>query len=155
VGGGLDERPAQIPGPEFGERAAQVALARLVDARAEAGVAGERAGSGEAADVTDLGGDRVGEHPTDPGHREQERHVAMVDAEPTQLTLAVADLAVELVDQTQAGLDRALPGLGQSEPSELLAAAHTEQIGDRTGLAVREQDSVHTLLQAGAVTHQV
>jgi len=36
----------------------------------------------------------------------------MVGAEPAQLALAVGDLAVELVDQTEAGLDRALPGLG-------------------------------------------
>ena len=31
VGGGLDERPAQKLGPLFGERAAQVAFARLVN----------------------------------------------------------------------------------------------------------------------------
>jgi hypothetical protein len=43
VGGGLDERPAQILGSLFGERAAQVALAGLVDARAEAAVAGQLA----------------------------------------------------------------------------------------------------------------
>jgi hypothetical protein len=36
----------------------------------------------------------------------------MVGAEPAQLALAVADLALELVDQAQAGLDRCLPGLG-------------------------------------------
>src|SRR5436190_1427497 len=34
-------------------------------------------------------------------------------------------------------------------------AAHTEQIGDRTGLAVRQQERVHALLEAGAVAHQV
>src|SRR5436305_11880686 len=79
----------------------------------------------------------------------------MVGAEPAQLALAVADLAVELVDQTQAGLDRALPRLRESEPGEQLAAAYAEQIGDRAGLAVREQDRVHALLQAGAVAHQV
>src|SRR5438552_12437827 len=79
----------------------------------------------------------------------------MVGAEPAQLALAVGDLALELVDQTQAGLDRALPRLRQPEPDEQLAAAHTEQIGDRTGLAVRQQDSVHALLEAGAVAHQV
>ena len=33
----------------------------------------------------------------------------MVGAEPAQLALAVADLALELVDQTQTRLDRALP----------------------------------------------
>jgi hypothetical protein len=39
VGGGLDACPERILGPLFGERAAQVAFAGLVDARAEAGVA--------------------------------------------------------------------------------------------------------------------
>jgi hypothetical protein len=36
VGGGLDERPAQVAGTLFGERAAAVGLTGLVDARAEA-----------------------------------------------------------------------------------------------------------------------
>jgi hypothetical protein len=39
----------------------------------------------------------------------------MVGAELAQLALAAADLALELVDQAQAGLDRALPRLGQVE----------------------------------------
>src|SRR4051794_16541053 len=93
--------------------------------------------------------------PADPGDREQERHVAMVGAESPQLTLAVGELALELVDQPQARLDRSLPRLRQPEPDEQLATAHTEEIGDRTRLAVREQDRVHALLQARAVTHQV
>jgi hypothetical protein len=58
----------------------------------------------------------------------------VLGAEPAQLTFAVADLAVELVDQAQARFDRALPRLRESEPSEQLAAADTEQIGDRAGL---------------------
>jgi hypothetical protein len=62
VGGGLDERPAKVAGTLFGEWPAQVALAGLVDARAEAAVAGELARGCEAGDVTDLGGDRVGEY---------------------------------------------------------------------------------------------
>jgi hypothetical protein len=33
----------------------------------------------------------------------------VVGAEPAQLALALCDLAVELVDQTQARLDRSLP----------------------------------------------
>jgi hypothetical protein len=36
-----------------------------------------------------------------------------------------------------------------------LAAADTEQIGDGAGLAVREQDRVHALLQTRAVADQV
>jgi hypothetical protein len=62
---------------------------------------------------------------------------------------------LELVDQAQAGLDRRLPRLRQPEAREQLTAARAEQIGDRAGLAVREQDGVHPLLQARAVTHQV
>ncbi len=42
VGGGLDERPAQIAGALFGERPTQVTLPGLVDARAEAAVASLR-----------------------------------------------------------------------------------------------------------------
>src|SRR4029453_15064595 len=155
VGGGLDKRPAQVARALLGEWAAQVALARLVDARAEAAVAGELARAGEAADLAELGGDRVGEDPADPGHGQQERHVAVGGAEPAQLALTRADLAVELVDQAQAGLERALPRLRATAPNEQLAAADTEEVGDGAGLAVGEQDRVHALLQAGAVTHEV
>ena len=41
VDGGLEQRPAQVAGAVFAERAAAVAVAGLVDAGAEAGVAGE------------------------------------------------------------------------------------------------------------------
>jgi hypothetical protein len=79
----------------------------------------------------------------------------VVGAEPAQLALAIVDLAVEFVDQAQAGLDRPLPRLGQAEPGEERAPAQAEQVGDGAGLAVREQHRVHALLQAGAVTHEV
>jgi hypothetical protein len=94
VGGGLDERPAQVARALLGERAAQVALAGLVDARAEAGVAGEFPGRGEAVDVAELGGDRAGEHPADPGHGQKQRDVTVIGTESTQLVLAVADFTV-------------------------------------------------------------
>jgi NADPH-dependent glutamate synthase beta subunit-like oxidoreductase len=81
---------------------------------------------GLAVDVADLDGDRVGEHPADPGDGAEQRDVAVVGAEPAELALAVADLAVELVDQAQAGLERAVPRLRQIEPGEQLAAADTE-----------------------------
>jgi hypothetical protein len=90
----------------------------LVDTRAEAAVAGELAQRGEAVDLAEFGGDRVGEHPADPRHGQEQQHVAVVGAEPAQLTLARADLALELVDQAQARLDRALPRLGQPERCE-------------------------------------
>ena len=79
----------------------------------------------------------------------------MLSAEAVQLALAVADFAVELVDQAQAGLDRPLPRLGQAESGEQLAAADTEEVGDGAGRAVGEQDRVHALLQAGSVTDEV
>ena len=79
----------------------------------------------------------------------------MVGAEPAQLTFALADLAIELVDQPQAGLDRALPRLRQTEPAEQLAALQTEEVGDGAGLAVPEQDRVHALLQARAMTDKM
>ena len=67
VGGGLDERPAQVAGALLAERAAEVAFARLVDTGAETAVAGELARGGEAADVADLGGDRVARTQLIPG----------------------------------------------------------------------------------------
>jgi hypothetical protein len=79
----------------------------------------------------------------------------MSRAEPPQLALAVSDLAVELVDQAQAGLDRSLPRLRQAEPGEQLAAAHAEEVGDGAGLAMREQHRVHALLEAGAVADEM
>src|SRR6266511_2481237 len=146
VDGGLDERPAQVLGPLFGERAAPIGLARLVDAWAETAVAGELARGGEAIDVAELGGDRVGEHPADAGDGEEQGDVAVVGAEPAQLALAAVDLAIELIDQTQARLHVAAPGLGQRQPGEQVAAADAEQVGDGAGLAVGEQDRVHALL---------
>src|SRR5262249_23172595 len=143
MGGCFDERPAQVARSALAERSAQVALAGLVDARAEAAVAGELAWCGEAVDVAELGGDRVGDYPTDPRQGQKQRHIAMSRTEPAQLTFALVDLALELVDQAQAGLDRSLPGLRQSELGEQLASAHAEEVGDGAGLAVREQHRVH------------
>ena len=79
----------------------------------------------------------------------------MLGAELAQLALALADFAVELVDQAQTRLDRCLPRLRQAKPGEQLAAADTEEVGDRAGFAVREQHRVHALLQARAVTDEV
>jgi hypothetical protein len=115
----------------------------LVDARAKAAVADELARGGEAADVAEFGGDRVGEHPADPGHGAEQQHVVVVSAEAAQLALALSYLTVELVDQPQARLDRALPRLRQTQPGEELAAADAEEVGDRARLAVGEQHRVH------------
>src|SRR5215218_9367915 len=165
---GVDEaarlsRPREAPsmrsnagsaGPAW--RAGRAGRARPIGRRAGRGRCSRRACAvRRAADVTELGRDRVGEHPADPGEGAEERYVAVVGAEPAQLALALADLVVELVDQAQAGLERALPRLGQAEAGEELAAAEAKQIGNWAGLAVREQDSVDALLQAGAVADEV
>ena len=74
-----------------------------------------------------------------PGGRPQQRHVAVVGAESAQLALAVSDFTLELVDQTQTRLDRALPRFRQPEPGEQLPTGHAEEIGHRARLAVSEQ----------------
>src|SRR5262245_34238455 len=155
VGGCLDQCPAQVARSLLAERAAQIALTGLVDAGAEAAVAGELAWCCEAVDVAEFGGDRVGEYPADSRHGQEQRDVAVVGAESAQLALALVDLMLELVDQAQARLDRALPGLRQSESGEQLAAAVTEEIRDWTRLAVGEQDGVHALLEARTMTNHV
>src|SRR5439155_8754104 len=96
---------------------------------------------------------RVGEHPADAWHGDQEWHVAVLDTEPVQVALAVADLVVELVDQLQAGGDGAGPRFRQLEPFEQVAAGDAEE--DRTRLAVGERDRVHALLEARAVTNEM
>jgi hypothetical protein len=67
----------------------------------------------------------------------------VVGAEPAELSLAGGDLAVELVDEAQARLDGAGPGLGKRESLEERAPRDAEQVGHRAGRAVREQDRVH------------
>jgi hypothetical protein len=90
-----------------------------------------------------------------PGTVQSRGDVAVVGAEAAQLALALGDLAVELVDQAEARFERALPRLRQGEPGEQLTTADTKQVGDRAGLAVREQDGMHALLQARTVADQV
>jgi hypothetical protein len=51
VGGSFDERPAQVAASLLGERASAVGLAGLVDARTEAGIAGELDYANEVEDV--------------------------------------------------------------------------------------------------------
>jgi hypothetical protein len=60
-----------------------------------------------------------------------------------------------LVDQTQARLDRFLRRLGQTELCEQLAAANAETGRRPAGLAMREQDAVHALLQARAMPDEM
>ena len=74
----------------------------------------------------------------------------MVGAEPAQLPLALADLALELVDQAQAGLDRSLPGLRQTETREQWPPADTEQVGERGWPFITPTVSIHRNIVAAA-----
>jgi hypothetical protein len=56
----LEQRPAQVAGAVFAQWPGAVGVSRLVDAWAEAGIAGQLLGRGEALDLADLGGDREG-----------------------------------------------------------------------------------------------
>ena len=51
---GFEERPTQVARALFGDRAAPVGVAGLIDAWAEPGVAAELGRRGEALDVADL-----------------------------------------------------------------------------------------------------
>ncbi len=59
--------PAQVLGVVLGDGSPVIPTARLADEGTQPGVPGELLGAGEPADVADLGGDRVPEHPGDPG----------------------------------------------------------------------------------------
>src|SRR6266480_179508 len=93
--GRFDERPAQVAGAVLAQAPAPVALARLLDLRAQARVADQLARAREAADLADLGGDREGEHPADSRAGHEQRDVPVLGAEPAQLALAGRDLLVE------------------------------------------------------------
>jgi hypothetical protein len=69
VGGGFDQRPAQVLRPVLRQWPTDIAVARLSNQRAQSGIPGELLGAGEPADVADLRGDRVGEDRTDPEGR--------------------------------------------------------------------------------------
>src|SRR6266545_543891 len=152
---GLDERPAQVVGPVLAQGAAPVALAGLVDPGAEAGVADELARAREAGDVAYLGGDREGEHPADPWAAEQQRDVAVLGAELAQFTLAGTDLLVEDVNQGEARSDGRGPRLGQAEALQQHSAGGAEEVAERVGDAVLEEDRVHAVLERGAVLDEM
>jgi hypothetical protein len=115
-----------VSGPVF--------VAGLVHARTQAGVAAELFGGREAVDVADLGGNGQGQPPSDPGRGEQQRHVGVVGAAALELAVDLGDAALEVVDQLEAGVDRAAPWLRDLKPIEQLAAGDTEQVGDRAGV---------------------
>ena len=79
----------------------------------------------------------------------------MVCAERAQLALGASDLAVEILDQLEARVDRPAPRLRDLQPIEQLAPSDAEQVGHRARLAERQQRRVYPVLQRGAVAHQV
>src|SRR5664280_1588631 len=155
MGGGLDERPAQVLRTVLGERPADVTVARLPDEWAQPGVPGELLGAREAADLADLRGDRVGEDRTDPWERAEERDGGMVGAEPSEVRLAGVDLRTQHVDHPQACRRRARPGLGQGEPSEQFATPSPEQIREGDRMAKRHERRVDPVLQRGPMVDEV
>ncbi len=78
----------------------------------------------------------------------------MVGAQGPQLALAGGDLALLLVEQAQAGLERAPPGLGQLHPLEQRPAARAEQVGAGAGVAEGDQRLVDARLERRALLHQ-
>jgi hypothetical protein len=133
--------------PLLGERAAAVARAGLIDARAQPRVAREIVSGGEAADVADLGGDGVAEHPRDPGDGHEQGHVAVRRPELAQCALELGDAAVEFVDEGDGRVHVAAPRLGQAALGEQRPAAHAEEIRDGTLHAVGEEGGVDAVLR--------
>ena len=128
----LEHRPAQIAGAVLGKRAAAVLPPDWLT-RGQRRVAGQLGRIGEAVDVADLGGDRVGEDPADSRNGEQLGDVAMIGAGPPELGCDRGDLALDLVDQLEARVDVSPPGVGELKGIEQLAALDPEQVGDRAG----------------------
>jgi hypothetical protein len=79
----------------------------------------------------------------------------VIGAECAQLALAALDLAVELVDQAQARLQRPAPDVRELQALEQGPAAGAEEVGDGAGNAVREQRRVHAVLEARPVADEV
>jgi len=136
------------------ERPAPIGAAGLIDTRTQAGVAAQLLRRGEALDVADLGGDRVAEHPGDAGHAHEQRHVAVLGAERSQLAVDPRDLAVELVDHRDGGQHPAVPGLGKVKAPEQLSPPATEQVTDRAAVPEGQQLGVDAVLERAALVHQ-
>src|SRR5438132_13704201 len=97
---------------------------------------------------------REGVLPANPRADEQQGHVAVVGAAPAQLTLERVHLPVELVDQAQARLDVATPGLEQRHRRQQCSAVAAEQIADRTGEAMTRERGVDAVLQLRSLLDQ-
>jgi hypothetical protein len=96
-----------------------------------------------------------GQHPSDPGRDEQQRHVGVFGAAGLELAVDLGDEALEFVDRLEAGIDRAAPWLRDLEPVKQLAAGDAEQVGDRAGMPEGDHRRMDAALQAGLVLDQV
>jgi hypothetical protein len=79
----------------------------------------------------------------------------MVGARGPQLLVDRVDLAVEVIDEPQAGIDGATPRLRDVEAVKQLAARDTEQIRDRARVPEGDQRRVDTVLEHRAVLDQM
>src|SRR5664280_2406579 len=126
VGGCLHQGPAQVLRSVLCQRSAEVAVTRLAHDRAKARIASELLRAREAANVADLARDRVGEKRAHAWNGQQQRDVGVISAEPGQLSPALIDALVQLVDEAQARCERRCPWLRDWHGGEQLAPAHPE-----------------------------
>src|SRR5262249_60969761 len=72
-----------------------------------------------------------------------------------KLALDAVDLLLEHVDQVETRRDARTPRLGQVALLQEAAPTHTEEIVDRSAKAMLEEDRVHTVLERGALVHEM
>src|SRR5664280_2678210 len=151
----LHQGPAQVLRSVLGQRSAEVAVTRLAHDRAKARIAGELLRAREAGNVADLARDRVGEKRSHAGDSQQQRDVGVVSAEPGQLSPALIDALVQLVDHGQARGQCRCPGLGQSQAREERAAGCPEQVGDRYSVTECHERGMNAALQRAPVVDKM
>ncbi len=144
-------------GVSRGELAGNVGVGDLgaTLAAARAGVSGELLRTGEAGNVADLGRDAVGEKRADAGYGQKQRDVGVADAEAYELSPALVDPLVELVDHGQARGHGPGPRLGQRQARESLAAGCPEQVSDRELVAEGHERGMDAALQRAPVAYQM
>ncbi len=106
-------------------------------------------------DVADLGGDRVAEHPRDPGRGHQQRDIAVVGARRREARGSISAISVvEIVDHRDRGEHSVTPRLRELEPLEQLAPGAPNRSRHRAGVPERHQLRVHAVLERGAFADQ-
>jgi hypothetical protein len=79
----------------------------------------------------------------------------VIGARGAQLAIDRVDLAVQIVDQPEAGVDGPAPRLRNVETVQQLAAGDAEQVGDRARVPEGDQGRVDAVLEHRAVLDQV